>query len=194
MNFAVTVFGSVPTARMVRRAMAREGDAIFVSGTIGDAALGLDVRRRGHAASDHEAQVLARYLRPQPRLGLRALLRSYATAAMDVSDGLVKDLERLCRASDVGADIDVAAVPMSAAALALTADDPSRRRTLLTHGDDYEILFTTAAEAVPDVIAAATSAGVPVIRIGTVKASPSVRWLDDGQAVVWARSGYDHIA
>jgi thiamine-monophosphate kinase len=195
MSFALTVFGAVPAGRMIRRATARAGDAIFLSGTMGDAALGLEVRRGGFATAtaEHRAHVLARYLRPQPRLGSRAVLREAATAAMDVSDGLVKDLARLCRASGVGAAVEVDAVPLSSAALALTAGDPARRRALFTHGDDYEVLFTAPPSAADRIFAGAARADIPVTRIGTIVPGPGVTWTEDGREIVWTRTGYDHF-
>ena len=110
LSIAVTLFGEVPVGRMVRRAGPRSGDALFVSGTLGASALGLRLRLGEEFAGLSQslrAEALDRYLRPQPRLGLRAALRAEASAAMDISDGLAKDLRRMCAASGTGARVDV---------------------------------------------------------------------------------------
>src|SRR5262249_36847255 len=110
LSVTVMAFGAVPKGRMVRRATAEAGDLVYVSGTLGDAALGLRLRSGRVVAPAHQAAerewLEGRYLRPQPRIGLRGALLAHARAAMDVSDGLVKDLERLCRAAGVGAEVE----------------------------------------------------------------------------------------
>ena len=130
---------------IVRRAGAKPGDVVFVSGTIGDAALGLAYPARharrdaGGKSADH---LLDRYLHPQPRVELAPVIRRFATASLDVSDGLVGDFAHICKQSGVGGEIDAASVPLSAGAKALVAADPSAFATVLTGGDDYEILAT----------------------------------------------------
>ena len=125
------MFGSVPTGTMVRRAGAKSGDRVFVSGTIGDAALGLALRNdpaRDWPLTAAQAQHLTdRYLLPQPRNALAEAVRTHASAAMDVSDGLVGDLTKLCRVSQVAANIEVERVPLSEAARALIAAEPGLR-------------------------------------------------------------------
>jgi thiamine-monophosphate kinase len=196
LSMAVTVFGHVPHGRMIRRGAARVGDAVLVSGTIGDSALGLDVRRGGDlglAAAEQRA-LLGRYLRPQPRLALREVLRRYATAAMDVSDGLVKDLARMSAAAGVGADVRLGDVPLSAAARSWAGTDVARWRRLVTHGDDYEILCTVAAGEAQAAQAAALQAGVPLRVIGSITSGTIVDWAAlDGAPIRFDRPGWDHF-
>ena len=145
---SIAMFGSVPQGAMVRRAGAKPGDRVLVSGTIGDAALGLAVRNdagRDWKLDDAQREHLSsRYLLPQPRNALAEAVRKLASAAMDVSDGLVGDLAKLARVSGVAAAVEVARVPLSAAARAALAADPALIETVLTGGDDYEIVCTRA--------------------------------------------------
>ena len=140
---------------------ARAGDHVIVTGTIGDAALGLQLRKQRGAASAGSLtpamrrHLLARYLVPQPRNALAEALRRNASAAMDVSDGLVGDLGKLCRASGVGAEIDVARVPLSKAAQAVLAADPEAIETMLTGGDDFEVVATVPPRKLEAFLAAA---------------------------------------
>ena len=119
---------------------------MFVSGSIGDAALGLELRKGGGAGWKLDAaqrqHLLSRYLLPQPRNALAEAVRAHASAAMDISDGLAGDFAKLCRASKVAAEIEVARVPLSEAANAVVAADPAMLETVLTGGDDYEIVCT----------------------------------------------------
>jgi len=168
---SIAALGRIPNGTMVRRNGARAGDAVFVSGTLGDAALGLRVRlgtldaMPAGGAADH---LLDRYLHPQPRVALAPVIRDFATASMDISDGLVGDLGHICRQSRVAARIEAPAVPLSAAARALAASDPTAFETVLTGGDDYEILATVPARRADAFAVAAAEAGVPVTRIGIV--------------------------
>jgi thiamine-monophosphate kinase len=151
LTIAITAFGSAP--RFVSRAGARPGDGVYVSGAIGDAALGLRLRQDptlGAALSTVERDALLnRYLLPNPRLDLVETLPAGASAAMDVSDGLAGDLAKLTRASGVSAQVEVAHVPLSAAGQVLIAHRPALLETALTGGDDYEILFTAGPGFAP---------------------------------------------
>ncbi len=144
---------------------ARAGDAIWVTGTIGDGALGLQVAR-GRLA-DPTGHLLDRYRLPQPRVGLA--LSGIASAAMDVSDGLVQDLGHICRASDVGAVLEADAVPLSDAA---RAAGPDWLVTCLTGGDDYEVLMAVPPGREAALLAAAASAGIAVTRVGHFTSGP----------------------
>src|SRR5664279_71441 len=150
---SIAMVGSVPEGTMVRRAGAKAGDAVFVSGSIGDAALGLALRKKsdmGAAWKLSEAQrqhLTSRYLLPQPRNALAEAVRTHASAAMDVSDGLVGDFAKLCRASKVAAEIEVARVPLSDAAKAAIAAEPSMLETALSGGDDFETVSYTHLRA-----------------------------------------------
>jgi thiamine-monophosphate kinase len=144
-TISVTVLGEVPTGGMVQRGTAMPGDVLFVTGTLGEAALGLALHKEPALAAHwavKEAAVRAaimRYRRPQPRLALRDPLRRYASAAMDLSDGLAKDLGRMCRASGTGATVSIGAVPCDAVARAAVLAHPSRWNDVIAGRDDYEV-------------------------------------------------------
>ena len=192
---SISMFGSVPSGAMVRRAGARPGHRVFVTGTIGDAALGL-VLRQGATWPLTAAQrehLLARYLLPQPRNALAEVVRAYASAAMDVSDGLAGDLTKLCRVSGVAAHIDVAAVPLSDAARAAIAADAAMRETALTGGDDFEVLCTVPPARADAFRAAARAAGVPVTDIGVVEAGAGAHFMDGGRELAFQRLSFSHF-
>jgi len=200
-TLSITAFGTLPKGSMVPRGGARPGDRILVSGTIGDAALGLALRQGPDVAGrwrldgrqcDHLAR---RYLLPQPRTALADALRRYASAAMDVSDGLVGDLGKLCAASGVAATAAIARVPLSAAARKAVAHEPALIETVLTGGDDYEIVCAIAPRRLPAFRAAAAAARVPVTEIGEVaKGRPGVRFLDrDGKPRLFKTVSFSHF-
>ena len=180
----LTAIGSVEPGTALSRAGARVGDDVWVSGSIGDAGLGLAIAQ-GRAPAD--AALLKRFRRPEPRLALGRALVGVASAAMDVSDGLLIDADRLALASGVALAIDLAAVPVSAAAAARC---PTRadRAALTTAGDDYELLFTVPA----GVDVAAISGRTPVAKIGSVVAGTGVRLFDEGTDITPARLGWEH--
>jgi len=193
---SVAMFGSVPDGMMVRRAGAKPGDKVFVTGSIGDAALGLQLRQ-GAAwplADEQREHLLARYLLPRPRSALSEAVRHYASASMDVSDGLVGDFTKLCRVSGVAAEIDVPRVPLSVAARAVLAADERARETILTGGDDYEILCTVQPAKVDRFRVAAMAAKVAVTEIGTIGDGEGVRFLDgNGDALVFKHGAFSHF-
>jgi thiamine-monophosphate kinase len=200
-SVSVSAFGAVPHGRMVRRSGAKPGDRIVVTGTIGDAALGLLLRKDSAAAerwgltpADRE-HLERRYHVPQPRNAIADLVRGHVTAAMDVSDGLAGDLAKLCRASGVAADIDCARVPLSDAARTALAREPGLIETIITGGDDYEILAAVAAGEVEPFRKAAAVAGVAVTEIGAATAgSGSVRFRGvDGKPLALARPSFSHF-
>ncbi|ROR34969.1 thiamine-phosphate kinase [Inmirania thermothiophila] len=185
----VTVLGSVPAGQALRRCGARPGDDVWVSGTLGDAALGLAAATgRLELPAAVAAALRARLDRPRPRLALGRRLRGLARACIDVSDGLVADLGHVCRASGVGARIERAALPLSPAAQAALAagGDPAAP---LVGGDDYELLFTA-----PPWAAAAVAGLGEVARIGTVEAGAGVRIVEpDGSERRLEAGGWDHF-
>ena len=195
-TISIAMVGSVPEGTMVRRAGAQAGDAVFVSGSIGDAALGLALRK-GAAWNLSEAQrqhLTSRYLLPQPRNALAEAVRTHASAAMDVSDGLVGDFAKLCRASQVGAEIAVARVPLSDAAQAAIAADPSMLESALTGGDDFEIVCTVPSAKAASFRAAALAAKVTVSEIGVIKAGEGARFLGvNGQPLAFKRASFSHF-
>jgi thiamine-monophosphate kinase len=202
---SITAIGAVPQGRMVRRGMARPGDLLFVSGTIGDAGLGLALLREPDLAhdwllSDQQAQAaIQSYRRPEPRLSLGPVLRRYASAAMDLSDGLVKDLDRMLRSSGVAGHLRAADVPRSAAANKFVAAEPShqtdrRLAQLITAGDDYEVLAAVPAASAAEFRAGAAAIGVPVAEIGCVAAGTGLVVTDaEGRPLPLDRPGWDHF-
>jgi thiamine-monophosphate kinase len=192
----IAMFGSVPEGSMVRRAGAKAGDLVFVSGTIGDAALGLALRNgAAWTLSDGQRRHLAsRYLLPQPRNALAEALRAYASAAMDVSDGLAGDFAKLCRASRVAAEIAVSQVPLSDAAKAVLAAEPAMLETALTGGDDYEIVCTVAPAKAANFRVAAQAAKVAVTEIGVITAGAGARFFAaDGKPLAFKRASFSHF-
>lgn len=202
LTLSITALGSVPAGRMVPRDGAQAGDAFYVSGTIGDAALGLRERASGpldrsepEGSRSSSAFLVDRYLVPQPRLGLAAALRNHASAAMDVSDGLVGDLAKMLRISGVGAEVDVERVPLSDAAREKIGAEQRLLEVALTGGDDYEILASIRPGATAAFEAAARAAGVAVARIGTARAGPGAPTFRDarGAPMSFARGSYSHF-
>jgi thiamine-monophosphate kinase len=196
---SITALGDAPLGRFVPRSGARPGDGVFVSGAIGDAALGLALRRdpsfAARLSQDARDLLLARYLLPQPRLALGAALREFASAAMDVSDGLAGDLDKLLRASKVSARIDADAVPLSFAARAAIALDPALFETALTGGDDYEILCCAPPAREAALRAAAMAAGVVVTRIGEIVAGapPAQIFVGDSAPLRFVKTAFQHF-
>jgi thiamine-monophosphate kinase len=196
---SVSAFGRVPSGKMVHRSGAKPGERVMVTGTIGDATLGLAILRGGkvHAAADTAARemLVGRYRVPQPRVAMAEIVREYASAAMDVSDGLAGDLTKLCGVSGVSAVIDLAQVPLSGAARGLVSRGIVGLETLITGGDDYEILCTIPEERVEAFEAAAQRAGVALSSIGTIIAGSSVpKFVDkDGKEIALERLSYSHF-
>ena len=196
-SISVAAFGTVPAGTMVKRSGAKAGDHVFVSGTIGDAALGLRVRK-GELA-DPSGHFVSRYRVPQPRTALAETLRAHANAAMDVSDGLVGDLAKLCAAAhitaQITAQIDVARVPLSDAAARALESDCELIKPILTGGEDYEILCAVAPDHVAAFQAAAARAGVPVTDIGRiVEGDAPPRFLNpEGQPLTFLHTAYSHF-
>ncbi|WP_322518212.1 thiamine-phosphate kinase [Rhodopseudomonas palustris] len=181
MMISVTALGRVPPGRMVRRNTLRAGDRIVVSGTIGDAALGLDLLQgaRANIADEHRAFLIDRYRVPRPRLSLAQAVRDHAGAAMDVSDGLAGDLAKMCTASGVTAILDATAVPLSDAARAMLAGEPAKLARVLGGGDDYEVLCGVAPGQLDLFLAAAQRAGDALTVIGSAEAGTGApRWHD----------------
>jgi thiamine-monophosphate kinase len=199
LSVSIAAFGAVPHGKMVRRSTAKTGDSVVVTGTIGDAALGVRIRRdeslakRWHLPDAMSAHLRQRYLLPEPRNALAEAVLHHASAAMDVSDGLAGDLAKLCRASGVAAEIDAARVPLSDAARAALAAEPALIETILTGGDDYEIVLTLAPDKLAALRAAAQAAGIAVTEIGRVMAGQGTRFLRDGNALSFAQPSYSHF-
>jgi thiamine-monophosphate kinase len=201
LTISVAAIGAVPHGKMVLRSGARPGDRVVVTGTIGDSALGVllrgDPTRAGQweLGRDHQGYLRSRYLLPQPRNALIDALRTHATAAMDVSDGLAGDLAKLCRASGVAADIDVWRVPLSDAARAARDKEPSLVETILTGGNDYEVLATLPADDLHVFSEAARAANIQVTEIGRIAdGERTVRFVSEhGEVLRFTRPSFSHF-
>src|SRR5450631_1773293 len=198
---SISAFGRVPQGKMVHRSGAKPGDRVVVTGTIGDAALGLDILTGGAVATvladDAAAKemLVGRYRVPQPRNALAEAVRDHASAAMDVSDGLAGDLAKLCAASGVSAAIDIASIPLSVPAAALLARGVAGIEAILSGGDDYEVLCAISEDRFEAFAEAARLARVAVSSIGTVLAGSSApRFLDaQGREAALRRLSYSHF-
>ena len=192
---SITAFGRVPPGKMVRRTTAGQGDAVVVTGTIGDATLGLALLQQGPSAAAAQPTLVARYRVPQPRLGLASIVREHASAAMDVSDGLAGDLAKLCRASGVSAEIELERVPLSPEARAQLFAQATTIAALVSGGDDYEILCTVPEDRLAAFKAAANPAGVAVTAIGVIRAGTAPpRFVGPGgREVMLKRGSFSHF-
>lgn len=194
LSITVTVLGMVPAGKALTRAGARVGDAVFMTGTLGDAAGALRLLRDpGNVAGDAE-MLFAHLNRPQPCVAAGLALRGLASACIDVSDGLLADLGHVCAASGVGAELEIEALPISSA-LTAAFDPASGREFALAGGDDYELCFTVARAREADMHAALARAGSRATRIGRIVAGSGVRVLDArGNEVAAPRAGWEHFA
>jgi thiamine-monophosphate kinase len=185
---SLTAIGHVAPGRALHRTGASAGDGIWVTGTIGDGALGLAVARG--RLEDASGRLLSRYRLPQPRVGLP--IAGVASAGMDVSDGLVQDLGHLCRAGNIGAEIEARLVPLSEPA---RAAGPEWLATCLTGGDDYELLLAVPPAREAALQGAAKVADIAITRIGRfVSAAPSVIVRGaDGSPMTFASGGWSHF-
>jgi thiamine-monophosphate kinase len=195
----ITAMGTTPQGRALARGTARAGDLIFVSGSLGDGALGLRVfRGEVPELSDTAAAYLRdRYLLPQPRtaLGERLLNDDLAHSAMDISDGLVADLGHIAEASGLGAEISVADLPLSSAAAAILETAPGMGAAVLGGGDDYELMFTLAPDRRAEVAQLALDLDLPLTCIGRMLEGAGVRVLaPDGSEVKVVSPGWNHMA
>jgi thiamine-monophosphate kinase len=192
LNVTVQIMGLVESDRWLTRSGARPGDVIFVSGNPGEAAGGLAALMKSLPISPESEQLIERFLWPEPRVQLGRILRPLASAAIDVSDGVLADLGHICEMSRCGAHIDLESLPQSAAMHAVFDHDECERLTL-SGGDDYELLFAVSPERMLDVEAAIAS-GLRCTPIGRMVEGAGVRCYRNGKQVTIARSGYDHFA
>jgi len=198
---SITALGRVPDGKMIHRSGAKPGDHVVVTGTIGDAALGLDILRKGRVATAlagdamSRDMLIGRYRVPEPRNVLAPAVRTHAHAAMDVSDGLAGDLAKLCAASEVSAVIDLPAVPLSKAASAVLAAGAVSMSEILSGGDDYELLCAIPPDALEPFMQAAQASGVAARLIGTIIAgSASPKFLDAaGKELSLTRRSFSHF-
>ena len=206
LTLSLTAFGEAPKGRALSRATARAGDLIYVSGTIGDGLLGLEVLRGGQfggqlgglpeLAEDHRAYLATRYRLPEPRLelGRRLAEDSLASAALDVSDGLAADLGHIAEESGLAAEIEAGAVPLSPAARAVLEAAPERLPELLGGGDDYELLFTVEPGRAGEVAALAVTLDLALTAVGHMAPGRGLRVRDPaGRRVTLTGSGWQHF-
>lgn len=195
-TLSVTAIGRIAKGKAVLRSGARAGDVIYVSGTLGDSAVGLCVLKnqlKGLSAADRDFLV-DRYRLPQPRVSLGARLVGIARAMIDISDGLVADARHLCDASKLGAMIEAARLPLSSAMRRALAIEPQLNRLVMGGGDDYELLFAVPPEACGAVAEAAREAGVAVTEIGRMALSDGVKIVDaSGKNIRIDMAGYTHF-
>jgi thiamine-monophosphate kinase len=190
LTLSLTAIGEVPTGAALLRSGAQPGDDVWVSGWLGDAALGLKVLQGKLEDSEARASLIERYRLPQPRLALGKALRGIASAAIDISDGLVADLGHILEVSGVGAELRADALPLSAAARNLRG----ARDAALSGGDDYELLFTAPPERRADIEALVRRLGLPLTRIGAIRAEPGLHVLDEkGRELTIPKGGWQHF-
>jgi thiamine-monophosphate kinase len=194
LNICITVFGQVPRGAALLRSGARPGDELWVSGELGDARLALEVFRGRVALAGVDFESVRHAMeQPQPRVALGLALRSVASSAIDLSDGLAGDLGHVLQRSGVGASVDVDALPRSAVLARQAA--ALQRECLTGGGDDYELLFTAPAERHQAVLAAGRQAGVRVTRCGVIECELGLRWVDARGGLLDLRvAGFDHFA
>jgi|KBSMisStandDraft_5_1062788.scaffolds.fasta_scaffold28939_4 thiamine-monophosphate kinase len=195
LTLTVTIMGEVPAGAALRRSGAKAGNDVWVSGNVGDAALAV-AHRHGKLVlteSDYHEAVMRLY-EPTPRVALGQALRGQATAAIDISDGLLADLGHICRLSGVGATVDMASIPLSAIG-AKHFDTDAGRTAIVAGGDDYELCFTAPANSRESIAELTDVLGVPLTRIGQIKRGKGVSLLGpDGKALKIDGRGYDHFS
>lgn len=198
MVVTITCFGEVPCGTMMRRKGAQIADDIWLSGTIGDALLGLEIVKGDYApALEHFTYLKERYYAPSPRVGLGQALRGLANACLDISDGLLADAGHLAKASHVGFELDIEALTLSQAArlwLEGQGEKALARLRLMTFGDDYELLFTAPPERSKDIEALGKSLSVPLQRIGVCVTGESVKIYGEDRRIIPVKTrGYRHF-
>lgn len=194
LSITLQVMGSVAPARAMRRDGASPGDYVLVTNYLGDGAAALAViQNRVQLAAEHESYLRARFYQPQPRIAEAKLINEFASAALDISDGLVADLGHICSASDLAAVIDVENLPLSPALLAFEDLDQARRWAL-SGGDDYELCFTVAPEHMPEIAMLIAQGKLQVTVIGELVTGSGVHCELDGKPFELAQSGYQHFS
>ncbi len=193
---SLTAIGEVATGMEVRRNDARAGDLVWVSGTIGDAFLGLALLRGAYPqlASEYRTELIGRFQVPEPRVDLGCRLAGIAHAMIDISDGLIADLGHICETSRVAAVVELASLPLSPPARIIVDGEPGVRTTLAAGGDDYELLFTAPAGLTKTIDGLSSLLGLPITRIGRIELGEGVRLVDaEGRTIPVSESGYRHF-
>jgi thiamine-monophosphate kinase len=194
-SFSCTMMGWVKAGRMLRRSGARPGDETWVTGTIGDSGEGLALLRAGAAANDPKTRALIKAYRiPNPPAAFGALLPGLASAAMDVSDGLIQDAGHMAAASGVALSLDFASIPLSLALLSRNRSGKDARLKACAAGDDYQILFAAAPKMAKAILAAAAHTKTRVTRIGAISKGRGVTVLSpSGEPIALSKRGYTHF-
>lgn len=198
MVVTATLIGEVPEGKMVKRGGAQLGDDVWVSGTIGDAHLGvrqvlgklIDPKPKSANVKKFEDA----YFRPEPRLFFGQALRDYANACVDISDGLIADSGHISKASKKKLEINLLDVPMSKAVQEWAGQDLDRLKTLVTAGDDYELVFTATSENAENILAEADKVNLQLTKIGTVSKGSSIHVRDkNGKTIEFEHTGHKHF-
>ncbi|MCG8486261.1 MAG: thiamine-phosphate kinase [Chromatiales bacterium] len=193
LSVTVQIHGVVPKHQAMRRAGARVGDDIYVTGTLGDAALGLRVLESAQALTADQQTLVNRLERPQPRVEAGLALRQLAHSAIDLSDGLLADLGHILTQSGVGASLQLEQLPLSAELISVMGDDMDWSR-VVSAGDDYELCLTLPAACREEVAAVARQLSLPITRIGSIEAEPGLRCFDKpGKPWHSPQLGFDHF-
>jgi thiamine-monophosphate kinase len=194
LSITVQIMGHVPIGKALLRSGARAGDLIVVSGHVGEAAAGLELLEQ-RAATDqrYRDRLVARFLRPEPRVALGLALRDVASAAIDISDGLGADLTHILEASGVGARLELDSLPISEA-LAACFDSQRALELAFGGGDDYELCVTVPAQRAQLLTEIAASSGCPLTRVGVIEAQPGLRSILKGVAVTPVQRGFQHFS
>jgi thiamine-monophosphate kinase len=193
---SLTAIGEVEAGQEIRRCSAQPGDLVWVSGTIGDAFLGLELLRGAHPdlAPEHRDYLVRRFRLPEPRTELGPRLCGIAHAMIDVSDGLLADLGHICETSRAAAIVELDLLPLSFAAQAIVEGDPDIRVRLAAAGDDYELLLAAPADAAEAIATLSLHLGLPVTRIGRIEVGTGVRLLNaNGHQIPLEATGYRHF-
>ena len=196
LTLTITALGRIVKDQVLTRSAAQPGDQVYVSGTIGDSALGLALLKHEISAIDDQQRqaLIDRYRRPQPRFELGQRLFGVAHAVTDVSDGLVADLNNICESSGVGAVLKTHRVPLSEAASAIVEANASLMTTMLTGGDDYELIFTAPGESVDEIDVIARELNLNISHIGDITDGHSVTVFDaENQKIDLETIGYQHF-
>ena len=191
----LTAIGYVPNGKAILRSGAALGELVFVTGTIGDAYLGLEIMQGKYTALSASAKEFAmnRYHIPQPRITIGQQLCGIATACADISDGLLADLGNICKASKVGAEIKLGLVPISSSGMEAATIDKNFKISAITGGDDYELIFTAPASMQNKIAQIAISNDIKIINIGKIVAGNGVKLSgDNGEEIKIGRAGYRH--
>jgi len=189
----ITVHGQVPQGKALTRHGAKAGDWIYVTGTLGDSALGLDIIRGDqHARAEHKEFLINRHYRPTPRVLAGQSLRSLASSAIDLSDGFISDIGHILKASQVGAIVDVANIPLSRA-MKDTVSEEHALGYALTGGEDYELLFTVPEAQKGALETALSHAGTKFVRVGQISAGTKLKLQLNGEPFTPPYHGFEHF-